>query len=208
MHLSQNNINFTARNPQIRFADDIARKVNKEFPRFSSTRMESLSISNLFVNELEEQYCKINKMRKFKNAYKTKSTLVEKAKSLFSIIKFTQLGNCAESAELAFMFAKINGIKDCAIAGLYNPKGKDYDHAVLLVKDKKPYVIDPWLGFADYVPNAIKRYQGEFKNCFELLEDEQIILKEEPHVLNCDITRKEVNKLKKTYSHYKLNPNV
>ena len=114
------------------------------------------------------------------------------------------LSNCGESAELAFMFAKINDIKNCAIAGLYHPMGKDYDHAVLLVKDKKPYIIDAWLGFADYVPNAIKRYQSEFKNCFDLLIDEQIIFKEEPHVLNCDITRKEINKLKKTYSHFKL----
>lgn len=203
--IPNNNINFSARNPQIRFADDIARKVNKEFPRFSSTRMDSFSVSNLFVSELEDQWDKIRKMRLLKNAYKTKPTLVEKAKSLFSIIKFTQLGNCAESAELAFMFAKINGIKDCAIAGLYHPKGHDYDHVVLLVKEKKPYVIDPWLGFADYVPNAIKRYQNEHHNCFEFMSDEKMIIKEEPHVLNCEITKKEINRLKKIYSHYKLN---
>lgn len=205
---TNSNINFNARNPQIRFADDITRKINQEFPRFSATRMECLNASKLFVNEIEAQCGKINKMRDYKKAYETKPTLVEKAKSLFSTIKLFQLGNCGESAELAFMFAKINNIKDCVIAGLYHPKGNDYDHAVLFVKGKKPYIIDPWLGFADYIPNAIKRYQGEFKNCFELLDDEQIIFKEEPHVLNYDFTKKEVNKLKKAYSQYKLNPNA
>lgn len=28
----------------------------------------------------------------------------------------------------------------------------------------KPYIIDSWLGFADYVPNTIKRFQKEFRN--------------------------------------------
>ena len=39
---------------------------------------------------------------------------------------------------------------------------------VLWVKNgKKPYVIDPWLGFADYVPRAIQRYKNEFGYHFD-----------------------------------------
>ena len=38
-------------------------------------------------------------------------------------------------------------------------------------EEKKPYVIDAWFGFADYIPNAIKRYQKEYQKYFDLPDE-------------------------------------
>ena len=41
--LENKNVNFNARNPKIRFADNIARKVNKEFPRISPSKLDTFN---------------------------------------------------------------------------------------------------------------------------------------------------------------------
>lgn len=50
------------------------------------------------------------------------------------------------------------------------PHGHDaLDHSILLIKNSnKPYIIDSWLGFADYVPNVLKSYNGVYNKHFEL----------------------------------------
>ena len=40
---NKNSIRFTSRNATIRFADDIVRKVNNEFPRISASRVDDFS---------------------------------------------------------------------------------------------------------------------------------------------------------------------
>lgn len=96
-------------------------------------------------------------------------------------IKEMRYGNCGESAFLSIICAKINRLKNVQIASLYSPGDYNYDHAVVLInKDKKPYILDAWLGFADYLPNAIKRWQNEFKHHFDfdLAGTNKITLKE------------------------------
>ena len=89
-------------------------------------------------------------------------------------IKKYKLGNCGESAQLAAIVAKINGIKDCHIAQICNHEAKDLDHSVLFVNDKKPYIIDCWLGFADYAPNALNKYKTLYNKIFKLKDNNQL----------------------------------
>ncbi|MBR5554646.1 hypothetical protein IKU74_01405 [bacterium] len=80
-----------------------------------------------------------------------------------------KVGNCGESADLSYLAARANGLKNSYRADLVSPAGDCYDHAVVIVdeKGKNPYVIDAWLGFADYLPKAIERYQKDFRQHFD-----------------------------------------
>ena len=83
----------------------------------------------------------------------------------------SKVGNCHESAILAEIAAKTNGIRNCFVAQIKPHTGRmadTHDHAVLYVDSfKRPYIIDAWLGFADYVPNAMERYRKEYSNFFD-----------------------------------------
>lgn len=178
IYTNHRNPNFTSLNKEIRFADDIARAVNRNYPRISSTRMECLEHSEEFAQLIENLDSKNDYIRILTNI-KLKQTRnpIEKIKILLNSIKNYRFGNCGESAELSLIAAKLNGIKDCSIRAVEHPDGYGYDHAVVYVENgKKPYIIDSWLGFADYVPNTIKRFQKEFRKnfWFELMENEQM----------------------------------
>ena len=202
MHIMENqNIHFNARNPKIRFADDLARKINQEYPRQSATKMECLKNAQNYPEAINDLRLSIRVMREDRKSnvrfFASTSELVER---LFNTIKKHKKGNCGESAELTLISSKLNGIENCIKACIENPYGGDFDHAVVLVKDKKPYIIDAWLGFADYVPNAIKRYQGEFRKYFEFDQyGEKMLIKEDFHYLNEKIPPKELNKIKKNH---------
>jgi len=164
---------FRARNANIRFADDLARHVNKNFPRLSSTKYESLSRSDLYKDTIQKLMEKIQLMRedmyiKFLSAY---GDYISKSVIMTKTIKKNKLGNCHESAILGEIVAKVNGIRNCFVASLKPKTGniKDsLDHAVLYVDSMKgAYVIDPWLGFADYVPKALEKYRSEYAHMFD-----------------------------------------
>lgn len=166
---------FSARNPTIRFADDIARRVNQCYPRISLTLIEDLPNAHKFPALSEKLSNKINAMRNKMNfMFKFNAPISEQLKAITGPIKTFKLGNCGESADLTEIAARVNGIKDCGHASLFiEVKGHDIDldHAVLLVEDHKahkPYIIDSWLGFADYIPNAIQRYKNEFRHHFDI----------------------------------------
>lgn len=201
-----NQINYSARNPKIRFADDIARKVNQEFPRISPSKMETFANSDNFVEGMEDLWLKVKKMRHnitFKTINKKD---FKKIDILFKTIKKKQIGNCGESADLALAIAKMNGIENCTKAGIKSPYGRSFDHAVVLVNDKKPYVIDAWLGFADYVPNTIKKYQTIYRNCFDFKENGERMIVEPyaSHIVNNYLSQSSISKLLEAYPHMKI----
>lgn len=205
---------FTSRNATIRFADDIVRKVNREFPRISSTKVESLKKSANFKSLLDKLWINTHYMRHCfgKNFIKAEDSL-KKMEQIFDSIKNNCLGNCRESAQITLIASRMNGIENAKIAHLTSPEGYDYDHAVVFVEDKKPYIIDAWLGFADYVPNAIKRYQKEFRNCFdfEKAQTENMQVKEDfglvQYFLNNEVNEKVVERLKNSYKNLVLKNN-
>ena len=200
MQVTQTNINFNARNPQIRFADDIARKVNQEYPRFSPSKMECFNKSHNYISGLEKQWSRLFEMREIVNRKLRLSKNPQKIEILLNSVKTSKLGNCGEAAELTLISAQANGIKNCKKARLENPYGRSFDHAVVLVEDKKPYIIDTWLGFADYVPNAIKRYQKDFRNCFDFRNNgEKIVIKEAEIFLNDPLPEKTIENIKQSH---------
>jgi len=199
------NVHFDARNPQIRFADDIARKVNKEYPRFSPSRMDCFNKKCDYIVGLENQWQNLFRMRDFVNRKLRLSKLPQKIEVLLNSVKMSKLGNCGEATDLTLISAHVNGIKNCKRARLETPYGGSFDHAVVLVEDKKPYIIDTWLGFADYVPNAIKRYQKDFRNCFDFRnKGEYMVVKETEFFLNDPIPDKILENIKQTHSEFLL----
>ena len=160
--------NFQSRNQTIRFADDIARRVNIFYPRVSSTIFEDFNNVDKFRNLMSRLFDEINIMREYKLdlVYSAKST-ISKIGALIYPISLYHCGNCRESAQLGVIAAKVNGIKNCFLASIHTSDGTSLDHGVAYVDDKKPYIIDTWLGFADYVPNAINRYKSEYLHHFD-----------------------------------------
>ena len=196
---------FQSRNKTIRFADDIARHVNNCYPRISSTKVECFDNFSKFPN-LEPNLMQIiiEHIRKPKHIlFNENNSFYENIKAFIAPVKKSKFGNCGESAELAAIVAKLNGIKDCHIATLVKD-GEEVDHSVLLVNGKRPYIIDAWLGFADYVPNAIRRYKSEYNKMFNFKESDNVAVATDwdnayVYFLKDDFTRKQTNKLRRMF---------
>ena len=149
------NTNFTARNATIRRADDIARLAKNAFPMISSSKIDTFKNASRFVGFLMKISRELNEER-FRRSDKIDShkSVAGKVFVLLESLKTKKLGNCAEHAEVALLAAKFNGIKKACLASLITPDKKPLDHCVILVEDEKPYIIDAWLGFADYIPES------------------------------------------------------
>ena len=200
------NTNFQSRNKTIRFADDIARRVNTCYPRISPTKLLCLNSSTEYETFMENLVIEtVCGMRFFKEElYDNAESFYDKIKALILPVKHYKIGNCGESAQLSAIVARINGIKNCHITNLFNSEGKDFDHAVLYVNDKQPYIIDAWLGIADYVPNMLNRYKNEYNYCFYVKPEEEVTFStltddEYTDFLKDNFSRKQINKLKKIY---------
>ncbi len=196
---------FQSRNQTIRFADDIARHVNKCYPRISATMVNEFVNINAFRNLKKRLNMEAtdNLRCEISNNYDETNSFIGKILAFLKPIKKYKFGNCGESAQLAAIVAKINGIKDCHIAQICNHEGKDLDHSVLFVNDKKPYIIDCWLGFADYAPNALNKYKTLYNKIFKLKDNKLAfytnINDEYTDFLKDDFTRSQTNKLRRIY---------
>ena len=174
-----NNINFQARNSVIKKADNIARHVNKLYPRVSGTKMYSLDsyASNktyfyykCFGKVFSKYKKKIKHVRNLlKTLYNCEKSNFYKCNFYSELITSEKAGNCGESSFLARMIAACNGIKNTKIVYL-DCQGKNLDHYMVYVNDKKPYIIDSWLGFADYVPNALEKFRSEYSKFIDINE--------------------------------------
>jgi len=209
MQINSSNINFTSRNATIRYADDIARKINNVFPRVSQSRIYSYKkLENFGFLEfrLREQTRQIRNLKssRFDNA----TNSFEKLCAFLNPIKERKLGNCAESAQIAAISAKLNGVNDVYVAVLKTKGGRKLDHAVLYVENgKNPYIIDPWLGIADYVPKMFEKYISEYKEMLNIckylkLSDIKFAPIEEDaysRFLKKEITKEDTKKLLELY---------
>ena len=203
--LATNNTDFQSRNKTIRFADDIVRRVNNCYPRVSSSRLDDFEYIKLFrrfkckLNERTEHLLRYDISEGFDNT----DNFIGKILAFIKPVKKYKLGNCGESAQLSAIVAKVNGLKNCYIASLKTKEGKNLDHSVLYVEDKKPYVIDAWLGFADYVPKAVERYKKEFKHHFNSEVEDKLkferLISDYTEVLNKDFSKTQINKIRKIF---------
>ena len=162
---------FTSKRRIIRKADDMARRINRRYTRVSCSNIADfkniIGHENVY-NKLAEQ---IDVMRKLiLSEMKESDSYLSKVSVLPKLVSEYKLGNCDESAKLALIGAKVNDINDCRLGQLFSvDSGQSLDHLVLFVQNgENPYIIDPWLGFADYEANAIQKYKNEFNYHFSL----------------------------------------
>lgn len=161
---------FKSKNKVIRRADDIVRTLNNNYPRVSETNVEDFVNIDKFPVVTKLLDFKTMRMRscistKRMNAIDLNSMI----RALPDAVKKFRCGNCYESAELAALAAKVNGLKDFSIGRVMSSDTGSLDHAVVVVKNgNNPYVLDAWLGFADYIPNAVERFNKEFSSHFNL----------------------------------------
>lgn len=199
------NINFTSRQKTIRFADDIARHVNKCYPRISSTLIDDFENASAYRDFRKSLYKRFEKELRtdISDRFDDSESLIGRILAITKPIKESRLGNCGESAMLAEIVAKINGVKNCYIASLMTSEGKNLDHSVLYVQGEKPYVIDAWLGFADFVPRAIQRFRSEYSKHFNAENGDKFVFQkldnDYAECLNQDFSRRQINKLRKIY---------
>lgn len=173
MQINKTNLNFTSRNALIRQANDLTRKINLAFPRVSESQMRSYkSAKGIQSYQLIRLRDKIRQMRNLKYSqffYGEKTS--DKVFAFLNPVKERKVGNCAESAQISAIAAKLNGINDAYIAILKTKGGTNLDHSVLYVpNNNKPYVIDAWLNEADYVSNMFQKYTSEYQDSFFLMQ--------------------------------------
>lgn len=211
---------FKARNAEIRFADDVMRRVNNEFLKLSPTRIYS-NLSDPKKIQLKHQ-----------NAIRNSSQLVENLRGarpmahvdssgylrhlIWGVNKY-KLGNCGESGSLAKLGLEINEIKSTKVS-LWGYNGKNIstnlDHCFVIVNldknadlsdirtyGKKAYVVDLWGGFVDYVPNAFKRFEAEYANDKRMLVVKNLGVK----INDFDINKETLVLLDRLFPKLKLN---
>ena len=109
---------------------------------------------------------------------------------------------------MAEIAAKVNGIKNCYTAQLKpltDNHGDTLDHAVLYVDSSKhPYIIDPWLGFADFVPNVFERYRKEFSAHFDFDKFGTDKMFFEPLGMRRNLSAEEVKELKASFPELRI----
>lgn len=176
---------FTSRNAEIRFADDIMRAVNRNFPRFSTSKMSDLCQAR-GVKRTQKLIDKIIKLQLFRR--NSPMDAINFTEAVVDYVKKHRVGNCGESCILTKMALDLNGVKNARFFDLKKFKNTlqdvnvtALDHSVIVVnmakdadlKDfktfgKKAYVVDPWLGFVDYAPVAFKKYADNNTNILNL----------------------------------------
>lgn len=171
-HNTKNNIqpNFTAKAPEIRLADHIMRQTYNSFPRISPTRISNLNNAYKFPDAKNRIYDKLIYARIMRSMLFDEATsFEEKINAIITPLKSEKIGNCAENAQLTHIAFWVNGIKDCLCVNLSTRSGKTLDHSVLYVNNNgKPFIVDPWAGFVDYLQNAYKKYLNEFRKTLQI----------------------------------------
>ena len=96
------NIKFTARNKNIRFADDIARRVNCCFPRVSPTNIDGFICVGNFFHLTNKLNSRINILRfQVYDEFAKTFDWDKRIQIIPDAVKLFKVGNCAESATLA-----------------------------------------------------------------------------------------------------------
>ncbi len=178
---------FTSRNRNVRIADDVCRKVNKEFLVFSNTRLNQFESCNSDIRLLryKEALGDIINMFRF---YYCQESFPQQIFKMLDGMKLLKAGNCEEFANATYLALKMNGYNNASVLYLYsyNPKTKnivDLDHVVTALNFKLPsgykfidpekapklknllklnnesLILDAWAGFADSGAGAIRKYK-------------------------------------------------
>jgi len=199
---------FKARNAEIRFADQIMRTANKEFPAVSPSRYISNLINPAIVTR-EQKLCLINisrdikMLRLFRPSKKT-DPLGYSKKVTYSA-KTKHKINCGEMGTIGKLACAVNGIKAERISlkgYVEGEKPVDLDHVFLVfnrkkgkgrtIKDprtygKKAIIMDLWSGFVEYAPDAFRKFAVQYQNSRKMKNVERFCVESENFKMNQDI---------------------
>lgn len=140
------NNSFKGRNTDLKQADKILRKINKDFASSSpwhadyrATKARTLSedmVATLWSTVKLNAFREAQESVVNKNLYKYATCLIEG-------IRRYKVANCKELAEIAFLIGKANGIEDCYCANLYLKDSRfknhtDLEHSIVIL-NQKPY---------------------------------------------------------------------
>ena len=194
-------ISFQSRNSAIRNADRITRHVNSVYPHISESKFRIYANEVIQNNSGNPKMCLDLSKLKFK--YESKMDALrfrggyglEQFKIIIDNLKNHKLGNCYESAILAQIIGKINGIKNIYPAQMFFTKNSpqinmQLDHAVAVItdkpfekdfkyqfKNKDAIIVDPWLCVTDYVGEYLSRIRNQLHKNFPFLSDNEIRMK-------------------------------
>lgn len=200
-HSAKETPNFGARNPEIRRADDICRKVMAEFPLRSNTKISRKYFYRTECTHIVSKF--ILYYGDMINTIRASMTNLERkhgrdlAKEL-KMLKAFGCGNCRETTDAGCAAFLINGYENVQRLSLfavnYNKKEvRCLDHSVVglnfnfkdkvrpndffesvYIRPKGAIVVDPWSGITDYAAQATKKLENSGLG-FQLDEGETMV---------------------------------
>ena len=178
---SINTTNFQSRNAQLRKLDNIVRTVNKEYPTISVNKYAHFYkapdfVYKNFFGDLDDKF--YHNVRCPLEGIITLKGPLEYFRSATERLKTHRLANCNELTDLANVIFAMNGIKTykttlepgidhvCLITHKDQSKSLK-DISLLCARNEARQlhdiiVIDPWLNFADYAPNAVRKFENDY----------------------------------------------
>ncbi len=149
-------------------------------------------ILNKAKTVIKNFYQKRNECKQYKNDIKSSLVMLEKYK----------LGNCKETAMLAELILKINGIKNAKTVILKaENENVTLDHAICVFnKDGSAFseikrdtiVVDPWADKADFATNMIEYYKNQCKFLFRIPQNQKINFLPYKHTTNNNLSEKDI----------------
>ena len=187
-------ISFQSRNSAIRQADRITRSVNSIYPHISESKTKKMAEHQQFLNYPDKICYKLGNL-KLKNSIKIDTLRykhregIDLFRDIIDMLKNHKIGNCYESAVVAEIIGKINGIKNIYPSKIFfNKNSSGYqtqlDHVVAIItdnsfmpdryysfKNKDAIIIDPWLGITEFAGDYINKLRTNFVNIFSGIPD-------------------------------------
>lgn len=196
---------FKSKNASIRTADEICRRVNKEFPVYSNTFLQRFKTIHKTHNNKKIYDTVSDLVVNLREYYHNSSTPMNYIIKLLNGMKKSRVGNCHEQSIAASVALRANGYKNVTTLSMYsiNPKTlevKDLDHAVAAIDFKLPkgykycndkldqlqykqllkanneaIIVDPWAGITDNAKSIIRRYKTDVALNPPLSTDDTIV---------------------------------
>ena len=181
-----NKTNFQAKNPFVRKADTLVRKVNKEIPTISVNKYAHFYNSPNFV--YKDFFIKLDdkfyyEVRGPLESIMDTSNAFDYLNTAIKYLKNSPLANCNELVDITQIIFAMNGIKTfkavlepnidhiCLLAHIEQTKTIKDLSLECVRKDARELhdiiVIDPWLNFVDYAPNASYKFQNDYLKFIE-----------------------------------------
>ena len=177
-------------NPQVNSPMDML-ILEEHLNSLNLSKPKNKNLFKKFADYIKSKFLKdkkddLNRLYSIKEKIKGLADIREKcmteageSKQAFSALKMLdeyKQGNCYETAILAQLVLKLNGVKNARV--LYLKNGSKLEHAVCVfnrdgskfekIENNKTIFVDPWAGKADFAGNMFKYYDSILGNNFRL----------------------------------------